>query len=1060
MPESLGEAVLELSADDSNLDTNLRGSERSVRNWGKNVKFIAAGVAAAIVATIGVAIKNAVQDAAEFETKFTEVRTLLDRDVDPVFLKKLQSGAQDLSKDFGVPVEEVLDGIYQALSAGVPKDNVVDFMRTALKTSLAGVTDTTSAVDVLTSVMNAYGAENYSAERAADVLFATMRQGKTTIGELSGSAFQALDWSAALGISLEELTAGVATLTSTATPTPAAFNRIRAAAVAIVRPTKELTAIWNKHGFESGQAALESIGLAKSMEILRTETGGQVGELQKLLGTEEAVAAVLGITSNNGERFNQNLQKITQSAGETNAAFDYFTKTAGFRWGQIQEILNVQSQRFGQRILPGVTAALTTLVGWMNKFFTWTGRITDRVFDWEEQNWNVIAALLKLAGFIASSFALFKGFRFAVRGIWLALTALRSISILSMGPIGLIIVAIAGIIAVILKLTGHWERIEEKISQVWTNIQIFLESILPGITKLFEDPSLLGETLRAKWQEFIDWAIPIWNTFVGWFLENVWPRIRSAWEAFIAWVTPIWDTVVGVIQATWQRFTEWFLGTAWPAIQSAWAAFIDWLPKSWPELIQRLQSLWENFTEWFLTNAWQPVVNAWEVFVAWATPIWNAFIQPLQATWERFSSWFVSTAWPEIQAAWSVFTGWLGQTWDATVGAVQATWQTVTNWFATVGLPFLQSVWETVLGGLKFVWDALQPLFATIAQQFGPVLQKLALLAGELVAWFKRNSETIWNFIQFIFKSVVGAILARLALAVGPIILAASFIINKWQEISAIVGQVLGTVVTALVAFLQRIIEIFANIVSNAIDPFILLLRGDFGGAFVEVLDFIKVLFGGLLSAITAALNLLITTFRAFVTGFWELTKLWFAYLWELVQAGWNLIDDWLIARWENFKSVLADIWNGIAEAITNVWNGAIDTIKNAINGIIRIINSFIRKVNAIEIRVPSVKIPLVGTVGGFTVGIPDVPTIPLLAQGAVDFAGGMAIVGEQGPELVNLPRHSNVLPTAMTNALTKKFAQQREIVLELDGNELGRILVDILGERQGRQLIRSAGVY
>lgn len=44
--------------------------------------------------------------------------------------------------------------------------------------------------------------------------------------------------------------------------------------------------------------------------------------------------------------------------------------------------------------------------------------------------------------------------------------------------------------------------------------------------------------------------------------------------------------------------------------------------------------------------------------------------------------------------------------------------------------------------------------------------------------------------------------------------------------------------------------------------------------------------------------------------------------------------------------------------------------------------------------------------------------TLPALASGATNFAGGMAIVGEEGPELVNLPRGSDVIPAPQTAKL------------------------------------------
>ena len=43
---------------------------------------------------------------------------------------------------------------------------------------------------------------------------------------------------------------------------------------------------------------------------------------------------------------------------------------------------------------------------------------------------------------------------------------------------------------------------------------------------------------------------------------------------------------------------------------------------------------------------------------------------------------------------------------------------------------------------------------------------------------------------------------------------------------------------------------------------------------------------------------------------------------------------------------------------------------------------------------------------------------IPGFANGVENFSGGLAMVGEAGPELVRLPRNSSVIPSAKTSAM------------------------------------------
>lgn len=108
----------------------------------------------------------------------------------------------------------------------------------------------------------------------------------------------------------------------------------------------------------------------------------------------------------------------------------------------------------------------------------------------------------------------------------------------------------------------------------------------------------------------------------------------------------------------------------------------------------------------------------------------------------------------------------------------------------------------------------------------------------------------------------------------------------------------------------------------------------------------------------------------------------------------------------------VADWWNGvvtfvfglpgrIGAAASGMWDGIVNGFKAAINWIVG-------GWNRLSFTVPPVDIPYVGTFGGFTVGVPQ---IPYLAKGGNITAAGMAVVGERGPELVSLPRGAQVTP-------------------------------------------------
>ena len=94
--------------------------------------------------------------------------------------------------------------------------------------------------------------------------------------------------------------------------------------------------------------------------------------------------------------------------------------------------------------------------------------------------------------------------------------------------------------------------------------------------------------------------------------------------------------------------------------------------------------------------------------------------------------------------------------------------------------------------------------------------------------------------------------------------------------------------------------------------------------------------------------------------------------------------------------------WQGVKDIFGGIFDGISAIAKGVINNVIGIINAGISGIN-------SIKIPdWVPGIGGKR---PNIPLIPRLAKGSRNFGGGLAMVGELGPELVHLPRGSRVTP-------------------------------------------------
>lgn len=396
MATVIGEFVAKIDADMKGFDTGLNKADsrmgKFAKSIGKHRKAIGVGMIAiggAIAGALGMAVKSA----ADFEAGMREVNTMLGLGQEE--FETMSKDVLALAKDLGVNAVASTKALYQAISAGVPKENVLTFMEVATKAAIGGVTDTETAVDGLTTVINAFKRPMKDAQKIADVMFTTVKGGKTTFEELSASLFQVAPIAAASGIKFEEVAAALATMTKQGVPTTVATTQLRQAMVALQKPTADMATVINELGFESGQTMLEELGLAETLETLRVATGGSNEMLMKMFGSVEAGAAVLALTGDNAKTFAADLdamKKASDGAGASQEAFNEIERGAARQFEKAKETIKAVAIEMGQVLLPEVTKLITALSEKLKPAIQW---LSDHP-EWVK--WAAVASGLALIG--------------------------------------------------------------------------------------------------------------------------------------------------------------------------------------------------------------------------------------------------------------------------------------------------------------------------------------------------------------------------------------------------------------------------------------------------------------------------------------------------------------------------------------------------------------------------------------------------------------------------------------------------------------------------------------
>ena len=280
----------------------LSAAGASLQKFGQSAKRIGQALAGAFVG-FGTAIVGAMKRAETFRVQIAQIATISS-------ISMAQAGAEvrKLSVEFGLAKDELSKGLYDALSAGVPQDNVFEFMRVASKTAKAGAASVAESVDFLTTALNAFKIPASDAGKVADQLFTAVRLGKTTVAELGQSFAVVAPIAAASGVKLNEVLAAVATLTKQGTPTAQAMTQIRAAILAA--------------NATLGDGWAQTMSLQGAMGALSAQAGGSATEIQKLTGRVEGAMAVIGLTGQNAAMAAGDLEQLSGAAGAMGEAFE------------------------------------------------------------------------------------------------------------------------------------------------------------------------------------------------------------------------------------------------------------------------------------------------------------------------------------------------------------------------------------------------------------------------------------------------------------------------------------------------------------------------------------------------------------------------------------------------------------------------------------------------------------------------------------------------------------------------------------------------------------------
>ena len=482
-------------------------------------------------AAVGAAIyAGPVQKSIEFQTAMAKVGTIADQNVVP--LSQMQKEIINLSNALGVNANAVAEDVYNAISAGQNTADAVGFVEKATMLAKGGFAETGQALDVLTTILNAYGKESAEAESVSNMLIMTQNRGKVTVAELSSVMGKIIPTANSNNVALEQLCAGYSIMT--------------ARGIAAAETTTYMNSMLNELG-KSGTTAdkvlrqaaggsfselmAQGKSLADVLNILQTEADKSGKTLADMFGSAEAGKAALTLMANGVDGFNNEVSAMVDSTGAAQAAYEKMMDTTQAKIDKAKTALSNLAIVLGNTFLPYVTTAAEKLSGLVTKFS-----------EWAQENPELLSTIVKVAAALAGlkvgalagklGFLEIKGGVLAVQGAFTKLKAFAGAgggikSLFSgLGGIGgklLPIVGIIGGVALAIKLiSGNLEEVRGWIQQtfgdgalaVFDKVWGVIQNVGAAIKGVFSGENM-GNARNFFQEHFGDAGVAVFDSIIG-----------------------------------------------------------------------------------------------------------------------------------------------------------------------------------------------------------------------------------------------------------------------------------------------------------------------------------------------------------------------------------------------------------------------------------------------------------------------------------------------------------------------------------------------------------------
>lgn len=609
---------------------------------------------------------------------------------------------------------------------------------------------------------------------------------------------------------------------------------------------KNTTLLQNEQG--------EMLSLMEVMQLLRDKMGdldeAQQASAASALFGQEAMSGMLAIINASDADFEKLTSAINNSEGAAQKMAETMQDNLGGDMTKLGSKFEGIQIALYEKFEPALRKAVDALSGLLD------------VVNWLIDNGNeVIGVITGLATAVGAYVAYTTALQVMKNG-WMSLAIVQKAvaagqavlnAVMNANPIGIIIAAIAGLVAAFVVLWKKSEKFRNFWIGLWEKIKAVAEPIIKGLAEWF---SKAWDSIKKVWGKVSAWFAEVWekikNSFafqklVDYF-RMAWENIKAVWSVVVAYFKTIWENIKLVFSAVKKVLSGDFSG-AWDAIKQIFANVKRFFEEN---VWGAIKNIFANIDEFFggiFSKAWEKITEIWGKVAGWFD---ENVVQPIKEFFAPIIDFFRTAfeiigqlaqgCWELIKAVWSVVSGWFDENiiqpvagffrslWDGIKSAastawngIKIIWAVVSGWFKSHIIDPVTRIFSLLWSGIKnaaaTAWNGIKAVWSLVRAWFdSTIIQPVKKIFSSMWSGVKKGASEAWSGIKGAFGGVADWFKDKFSKAWTAVKNVFSTGGKVFDGIKDGITKAFKSVVNAIIRGINKVIAIPFNAINNTLD--------------------------------------------------------------------------------------------------------------------------------------------------------------------------------------------------------------------------------------------------